>query len=93
MTPERLKWLKSYPSALRERHTMDRQHIELTAQILDESLSEVESLAETLRDRFAMAALTGLLGKYPDEDVPRFSYEIADKMLDARQGKVAGQDG
>lgn len=43
----------------------------------------------TLRDQFAMAALTGLLAnpndRAPYDDVVAYAYNIADKMLVVRQ--------
>ncbi len=46
----------------------------------------------TLRDRFAMAALTGLLSQYPydpakiqREDMTKTAYDFADSMLEARK--------
>lgn len=43
----------------------------------------------TLRDQFAMAALTGLLAredarKYPTYVNPQLAYDYADKMMEAR---------
>jgi len=46
---------------------------------------------ETLRDKFAMAALTGLLSAEPDNEVYDLrvvtmrAYQVADAMLDARK--------
>lgn len=37
-----------------------------------------------LRDRFAMAALTGLVGDYHDNAAAKLAYEYADAMLKAR---------
>ena len=46
---------------------------------------EQQEYKETLRDKFAMAALTGLLfqysTKYPHEDAIKESYQIADTMM------------
>jgi hypothetical protein len=53
----------------------------------------VLATAETLRDRFATAALSGLMTKYSpathegDAWVSRTAYEIADAMLAAREVK------
>ena len=43
----------------------------------------------TLRDQFAMAALTGLLssGDYSYDDVTKNAYYVADRMLEARHAK------
>lgn len=54
-----------------------------------------EFLGATLRDQFAMAALTGLLAHIgivarnapSDDDLARGSYEFADAMLKAREEK------
>ena len=51
---------------------------------------EVRQLHQTLRDQFAMAALTGLMANYgndigSDEDRARWSYEQADAMMKARE--------
>ncbi len=49
--------------------------------------------AETLRDKFAMAALTGYLASIPDDVnvrpdlVARSAYEMADAMMEAREMK------
>ena len=48
---------------------------------------------ETLRDRFAMAALTGLLSAEPDNEIYDLrvvtlrAYQVADAMLEARRKK------
>ena len=52
------------------------------------NIDEQQEDKETLRDKFAMAALTGLLfqyaTKYPHEDAIKESYQIADAMMKAR---------
>ena len=42
---------------------------------------------ESLRDRFAMAALSGNLGNLPidNKDIAECAYEIADAMMAARE--------
>jgi hypothetical protein len=63
----------------------------LDRNILDRE-KEAEAAYETLRDRFAMAALTGLLsdpnlhGKASTAKmIPVIAYELADTMLEARK--------
>ena len=56
---------------------------------LDESQDQKDQEPQkTLRDEFAMAALTGLLFqysvRYPHEDAIKESYQIADEMMKAR---------
>lgn len=49
--------------------------------------NEARQLRENLRDRFAMAAITGLLADYSPMDAEQFAedaYEIADAMLHQR---------
>jgi hypothetical protein len=65
--------------------------------MLDDTDPEVVSDDETLRDRFAMAAVSGVLAN-PDPnnhvatqsaaDIADISYEVADAMLLKRAGKV-----
>ena len=43
------------------------------------------SLIETLRDKFAMAALPALISKYNDKQVTVMAYHFADAMLEARK--------
>ena len=56
---------------------------------IDNEQQEDKEEKETLRDKFAMAALTGLLFqysvKYPHEDAIKESYQIADAMMEARK--------
>ena len=53
------------------------------------NIDEQQEDKETLRDKFAMVALTGLLfqyaTKYPHEDALKESYQIADAMMKARK--------
>lgn len=66
------------------------------ARALDRSelLNEAATLIElmrlnelmNLRDKFAMAALTGLIARDAIVDVPQRAFVIADAMLDAREG-------
>ena len=47
----------------------------------------------TMRDQFAMAALTGLISRAPDfmfPDLSQKAYRFADAMLEARKGKNDG---
>jgi len=40
----------------------------------------------TLRDQFAMAALTGISYRsFPPEEIAKLAYELADSMLEARK--------
>ena len=43
---------------------------------------------ETMRDRFAMAALTGMVSQ-PGYDFARRAYRLADEMLEARRDPIA----
>ena len=59
--------------------------------ILRETVARL-SVKPTLRDRFAMAALAGLLSEGAWDKLPAtyfagVSYEIADAMMEARDGK------
>ena len=54
--------------------------------IIQKTVAEVVSM----RDQFAMAALTGLIeqsiaGDVPPKDISRMSYVIADAMMEARE--------
>lgn len=53
--------------------------------------TEVRALRETLHDRFAMAALTGLLANGEDEyTIPEAAddaWRFADAMLESRKGQ------
>ena len=54
----------------------------------DEAEREPDTPAKTLRDEFAMAALTGLLAHASGEDprrCPAMAYVLADAMLTARK--------
>lgn len=59
-------------------------------EILDE-LNEYKKLYEkhsTLRDQFAMAALTGLTmvgHDYTNKELATYSYDVADAMMEARK--------
>jgi hypothetical protein len=46
--------------------------------------NECKAMRETLRDRFAMAALTGLVAR-EEPFLAEQAYEIADQMLEARK--------
>ena len=60
---------------------------------MKEIYQEIVCTGPTLRDQFAMAALTGYLtsvgvvnGHYPpDDDLARYAYEAADAMMKARE--------
>lgn len=59
--------------------------------ILRETVERL-SVKPTLRDRFAMAALTGILvhtgwNRKPTEQLARLAYYQADAMMEARDGK------
>lgn len=56
--------------------------------ILRETVARL-SVKPTLRDRFAMAALTALIssGKYSYDDVTNNAYYLAERMMEARDGK------
>lgn len=65
-------------------------------EILDELFHDLEESgvarrkdSMTLRDQFAMAALTGIIVNDTNipEDASRYAYEMADAMLEARKEK------
>jgi len=71
--------------------------VEQANQLMDEAAAEIEKLTEsvTLRDQMAMAAMSGWLASFGDEDihpvaneihprVARDAYEMADAMLEER---------
>ena len=53
--------------------------------ILRETVARL-SVKPTLRDRFAMAALRGGI-QYPVETTASWAYQLADAMMEARDGK------
>jgi len=64
--------------------------IEYEVNIIKKLITALETREQvtTLRDEFAMAALTGLLAKdYPEELLANKAYKIADAMLEERKGK------
>ena len=69
MTPD---WINSY----RRSAQLIREHVceDQAPRLIETLCDEVESLTETLRDRFAMAALTGLLSQHCDEVRDEYEY-------------------
>jgi hypothetical protein len=49
---------------------------------------------DDLRDCFAMFAMAGWImnGDYSKDEIPTISYEMADRMLDARKKEKAQED-
>lgn len=55
---------------------------------LEAEIARLKAAQPTLRDQFAMAALTGLLaGTLPTTHSVGAAYEIADLMMEARNAK------
>ena len=54
-------------------------------------LKPMAAQEDTLRDRFAMAALTGLIAN-DEEAIAKAAYRLADAMLKARIARPAGEE-
>jgi hypothetical protein len=57
-------------------------------------LWRIEMNDDDLRDCFAMFAMAGWImnGDYSKDEIPTISYEMADKMLDARKKEKEQED-
>jgi hypothetical protein len=61
-----------------------------TLKIMSKEMAQEKYMIEaaTLRDQFAMAALTGMLAaNYSGDRVAKSAYQVADYMLEARKEK------
>jgi phosphoenolpyruvate carboxylase len=65
---------------------------------IDNTVGEIRNVVEdlpTLRDQFAMAALAGIASRTigTDQALARAAYELADAMMEAREGRLAADGG
>ena len=84
---DQLKHYDNWPTA---NHAEDREAIDEACLLMDAGSAEIERLTETvsLRDQFAMAAMSGILTTWRDTinaiDIAQSSYLMADAMLKVR---------